>query len=232
MRSPLHSWYWLMLRDWLKRSSRLGQHEVSTEVMGAKWCTSPQGQRTEPLAVASRIRKAGRQAFRCLDPNGDGVLTVEEVFHAFPLVARHRARIWLLCLHKWTEMALERSTFRRWLQYILLKGEFLAAAMDQNRISGLPILWEALSAFDKDRGGTISNDEIGNKRSTLCKSPMADRKPAWDRELEGQLVEVAESCALAIQRELEKTGNSGDLDFEQFVYLMKTRLTSADALNT
>ena len=57
----------------------------------------------------------------------------------------------------------------------------------------------------------------------------------------------AESCAVAIQRELEQTGrsfsgavpvtavwplvpiggNSGDLDFEQFVYLMKTRPTSA-----
>lgn len=88
--------------------------------------------------------------------------------------------------------------------------------------SSWPLPWirteSAFSAFDKDRGGTISNDEIGK----------------IVKELEGQLVsmEVAESCAQAIQRELEQTGNSGDLDFEQFVYLMKTRPTPVDLLNT
>lgn len=96
--------------------------------------------------------------------------------------------------------------------------EFLAAAMDQHRATCMPVLWEAFSAFDKDRGGTISGDEIGR----------------IVKEVEGQLVsmEVANSCAAQIQRELEQKGGADDLDFEQFVFLMKSRPTAADALNT
>mmetsp|Transcript_21578 Transcript_21578/g.45052 ORF Transcript_21578/g.45052 Transcript_21578/m.45052 type:complete len:83 (+) Transcript_21578:106-354(+) len=75
--------------------------------------------------------------------------------------------------------------------------EFLAAAMDQSRSS--------IQCLRQDCGGTISNDDMDDESTRVVK------------ELEGQLVsmEVAESCELAIQRELEQTGNSDDLDFEQ-----------------
>lgn len=167
----------------------------------------------EQLPRDSKTEQAVEKAFRCLDRNGDGVLTVEEVVKGL------KKHLDVKTVKDEKDLAaLFAQVDRDGSGTINVQEEFLAAAMDQNRISGLPILWEAFSAFDKDRGGTISNDEIGK----------------IVKELEGQLVsmEVAESCALAIQRELEQTGNSGDLDFEQFVYLMKTRPTSADALNT
>lgn len=72
--------------------------------------------------------------------------------------------------------------------------------MDQSRSSGAGI-----QCLRQDCGGTISNDDMDDESTRVVK------------ELEGQLVsmEVAESCELAIQRELEQTGNSDDLDFEQ-----------------
>lgn len=166
----------------------------------------------EQLPRDSKTEQAVEKAFRCLDRNGDGVLTVEEVVKGL------KKQLDVKSAKDEKDLTALFAQVDRDGSGTINVQEFLAAAMDQNRISGLPILWEAFSAFDKDRGGTISNDEIGK----------------IVKELEGQLVsmEVAESCAQAIQGELEKTGNSGDLDFEQFVYLMKTRPTSADALNT
>ncbi|CAJ1406442.1 unnamed protein product, partial [Effrenium voratum] len=163
----------------------------------------------EQLPRDSKTEQAVEKAFRCLDRNGDGVLTVEEVVKG---LKKH------LEVKDTKELESLFAQVDRDGSGTINVQEFLAAAMDQNRISGLPILWEAFSAFDKDRGGTISNDEIGK----------------IVKEVEGQLVsmEVAESCAFAIQKELEQTGNSGDLDFEQFVYLMKTRPSSTDAANT
>ncbi|OLQ13067.1 Calcium-dependent protein kinase 24 [Symbiodinium microadriaticum] len=130
---------------------------------------------SKAFSTACSVLLSLAKAFRCLDRNGDGVLTVEEV----------------------------------------VKG--LKKNLDVKDEKDLAALF-AFSAFDKDRGGTISGDEIGR----------------IVKEVEGQLVsmEVANSCAAQIQRELEQKGGADDLDFEQFVFLMKSRPTAADALNT
>jgi len=163
----------------------------------------------EQVPRDSKTEQAVEKAFRCLDRNGDGVLTVEEVVKG---------------LKKNLDVKDEKDLAALFAQVdrdgsgTINVQEFLAAAMDQHRATCMPVLWEAFSAFDKDRGGTISGDEIGR----------------IVKEVEGQLVsmEVANSCAAQIQRELEQKGGADDLDFEQFVFLMKSRPTAADALNT
>jgi len=163
----------------------------------------------EQVPRDSKTEQAVEKAFRCLDRNGDGVLTVEEVVKG---------------LKKNLDIKDEKELSALFAQVdrdgsgTINVQEFLAAAMDQYRATCMPVLWEAFSAFDKDRGGTISGDEIGR----------------IVKEVEGQLVsmEVAESCAMQIQKELERTGGADDLDFEEFVFLMKSKPTAADALNT
>jgi len=162
----------------------------------------------EQLPRDGKTEQVIEQAFRCLDRNGDGVLTVEEVTKGLKkhleLDSKNRDLEWLFA-------QIDRDG-----SGTINVQEFMSASMDQKRSTSLPVLWEAFSAFDKDRSGHITYDEIGR----------------IVKEVEGQLVsmEQADSCSAEIVRELEVAGSGGGLHFEHFVALMMP--VGQDVLNT
>jgi len=138
-------------------------------------------------------------AYRCLDRNGDGILSVEEVIKG---LKKH--------LHKASDDRELEDLFAqidRDGSGTLNVQEFVCASMPPSRSTSLPVLWEAFNAFDKDRSGHVTFDEI-------------DRIV---REIEGALVggELVISVCQSIRRELEVVGSHGGIDFDQFVYIMK-----------
>jgi len=165
--------------------------------------------------IAEQLPRDGKtadtveQAFRCLDRNGDGVLTVEEII-------------------KGLKKHLNLSDGDRALEGLFAKidrdnsgtlnvQEFISASMDQKRSTSLPVLWEAFNAFDKDRSGHITFDEI----ERIVK------------ELEGALLgkDQADSLAEEIRRELEAVSTNGSIDFDQFVYTMlNSKPNATDAM--
>jgi hypothetical protein len=95
--------------------------------------------------------------------------------------------------------------------------EFIYVALDQQKSCSLPVLWDAFNAFDRDRGGTITFDEIDK----------------IVKDLEGVRLgqETADGLANEIRRELEEVGTNGCIDFDQFAYmLMNSKPNTADAV--
>lgn len=152
----------------------------------------------EQLPKDSKTEQVVEQAFRCLDKNGDGVLTVGEVIAG---LKKH-----LVLAEKNKELEWLFAQIDRDGSGTINVQEFLSASMDQKRSTSLPVLWDVFSAFDKDRSGHITFDEIGR----------------IVKEVEGQLVslEQADCISNKIVQELEHSGSGGGIDFDQFVYLM------------
>lgn len=137
-------------------------------------------------------------AFRCLDKNGDGILSVQEVVAG---------------LKKHLGKGVDDGELEHLFQHVdrdasgtLNVAEFVSASMPQGRSTSLPVLWEAFNAFDKDRSASVDFDEI-------------DRIV---REIEGSMISESQVCTICseIRIELEKTSSSGSIDFDQFVFLM------------
>jgi len=138
------------------------------------------------------------QAFRCLDRNGDGVLTVDEIIRG---------------LRKHLDLGSDDTELERLVAGIdrdnsgsVNMEEFISVALDQQKSCSLPVLWDAFNAFDRDRGGTITFDEIDK----------------IVKDLEGVRLgpATAEGLAIEIRRELEEVGTNGCIDFDQFVYML------------
>jgi calcium-dependent protein kinase len=153
----------------------------------------------EQLPTDSKTTETVEQAFRCLDKNGDGVLSVEEVVKG---------------LKKHLAMSSKEDELMRLFEQIDRDGsgtvnvyEFTSASMDQKRSTSLNVLWDVFNAFDKDRSGAISLDEI-------------DRQV---KEIEGALLsgEQVDTLSTAIRKELEDVSSNGtEIDFDTFVYIM------------
>jgi len=138
-------------------------------------------------------------AYRCLDRNGDGILSVEEVI-------------------KGLKKNLNKGSDDRELEDLFAQidrdgsgtlnvAEFVSASMPQSRSTSLAVLWEAFNAFDKDRSGHVSFDEIDK----------------IVREIEGSQLgaDLVASICEDIRQELETVGTDGGIDFDSFVYIMK-----------
>jgi len=138
-------------------------------------------------------------AYRCLDRNGDGLLSVEEVIKGLKKNLNKRS----------DDRELEDlfAQIDRDGSGTLNVAEFVSASMPQARSTSLPVLWEAFNAFDKDRSGHVSFDEI-------------DRIV---REIEGAQLgaELVSNICQDIRQELESVGTAGGIDFDNFVYVMK-----------
>jgi len=153
--------------------------------------------------IAEQLPSDGRQAetvekcFRCLDTDGDGVLSTNEVVRGLEkyLNLSEDERMELFAL-------IDRDG-----SGTLNVNEFISATMDQRRAKSLPVLWQAFNAFDKDQGGTISFDEIDN----------------IVMELEGALTskeQMRELCE-QIRHELSTVSHNETIDFDQFVYILQ-----------
>lgn len=136
------------------------------------------------------------QAFRCLDKNGDGVLSVSEIVTG---------------LQKHMDMSSDELS-RLFAQVdrdgsgTLNVQEFVSVTLDQQQLCSMPLLWQVFNAFDKDQGGLITHDEI----ESIVK------------EVEGVLLskEQVQSLTDEIRQELEMVAPKGCIDFDQFVYVL------------
>jgi len=152
--------------------------------------------------IAEYLPPEGKQAavvesaFRCLDGNGDGVLTVDEIIKGLKKHMDCSSQELSQLFH-----AVDRDG-----SGTLNVNEFICVTMDQRKTTSLPVLWQAFNAFDKDQGGAISFDEIDK----------------IVKEVEGALVgnEQVEKLSREIVQELEGVSTAGTIDFEQFVYIM------------
>lgn len=150
----------------------------------------------EQLPADGKQAVTVEQAFRCLDSNGDGVLSVQEVVKG---------------LERYLNLSQKEQEdlfglIDRDGSGTLNVNEFLSATIDQRRAKSLPVLWQAFNAFDKDQSGSVTFDEID----------------AIVMELEGALMgkeQLITQCQ-DIRTELAAVSDNGAIDFDQFVYLL------------
>mmetsp|Transcript_143238 Transcript_143238/g.260057 ORF Transcript_143238/g.260057 Transcript_143238/m.260057 type:complete len:592 (-) Transcript_143238:88-1863(-) len=151
----------------------------------------------EQLPTDGKQAETVESAYRCLDSDGDGILSVQELLKG---------------LEKFLNLSQEEqkelfAMIDRDGSGTLNVSEFISATMDQRRAKSLPVLWQAFNAFDKDQSGSVTFDEID----------------AIVMELEGALVgkeQLREQCR-DIRAELAAVSHDGTIDFDQFVYLLQ-----------
>jgi Ca2+-binding EF-hand superfamily protein len=176
--------------------------------------SEPEFKRFVLRLVAEQLPRDGplvgtvEQAFRVLDRNGDGILTVDEITRGLRKhldLGKHDAELEKLVA------GIDRDASGS-----VNMEEFIYVALDQRRSCTLPVLWDAFNAFDRDRGGTVTFDEI----DTVV------------RDLEGVRLGQATAASLAteIRRELEEVGTNGCIDFDQFVYMLGDKPNASDGV--
>jgi len=151
----------------------------------------------EQLPTDGKQAETVESAYRCLDSDGDGILSVQELLKG---------------LEKFLNLSQEEqkelfAMIDRDGSGTLNVSEFISATMDQRRAKSLPVLWQAFNAFDKDQGGSITFDEID----------------AIVMELEGALTskeQVKDMCA-QIRQELSMVSADETIDFDQFAYILQ-----------
>lgn len=159
--------------------------------------------------IAEMLPKDGAQvetiekAFRVLDKNGDGVLSVQELCDGFGKYPELKKNYDLQSLFK----QLDRDG-----SGTINVQEFVTATVNQRRSNSLPNLWQAFNAFDKDQSGSIAIEEIEN----------------IVRELEGGLLgkEQMDDLCKEIRSELQTVEKGEQIDFDQFVYIMSVETSS------
>mmetsp|Transcript_115314 Transcript_115314/g.222294 ORF Transcript_115314/g.222294 Transcript_115314/m.222294 type:complete len:610 (-) Transcript_115314:86-1915(-) len=151
----------------------------------------------EQLPADGKQAEAVEKAFRCLDKDGDGVISTEELLQGlekYLMLSKEEQEELFHCIDRDGSGTLNVN-------------EFISATMDQRRAKSAQMLWQAFNAFDKDRGGSIAFDEV----DTLV------------MELEGALSskdQVKELCE-HIRNELSHVSHNETIDFDQFVYILQ-----------
>jgi serine/threonine protein kinase len=151
----------------------------------------------EQLPADGKQTETVEDAFRCLDGNSDGVLSLEEVIKG---LRRY------LDINEADLQSMFKSIDRDGSGTLNVK-EFMVATMDERRALSLPILWQAFNAFDQDSSGQVSFDEI----ERLVK------------DIEGAAIGKARADRLCseIRSELAQVDpRASGIDFDQFVYVM------------
>merc|ERR1719359_413750 len=104
----------------------------------------------EQLPPDAKQAETVEDAFRCLDGNGDGVLSTEEL-------SKGLTRYLGVDEKELKDMfaAIDRDGSGK-----LNVTEFLAATMDQRQCLQVSVLWQAFNAFDQDQSSHVTFDEI------------------------------------------------------------------------
>jgi len=164
----------------------------------------------EQLPPDAKEAETVEDAFRCLDGNGDGVLSHSEITKG---LTRY--------------LNLDEAELEELFKQIDRDGsgtldvkEFLTATMDQRRCLSVPVLWQAFNAFDQDQSGHVTFDEIDQVVKEIEGSQLNREKlDVLCREIRGELEEVSHT-------EAKKAGQEKSLDFDQFAYLLMNETPS------
>jgi len=160
----------------------------------------------EQLPPDAKQAETVEDAFRCLDGNGDGVLSTEEL-------SKGLTRYLGVDEKELKDMfaAIDRDGSGK-----LNVTEFLAATMDQRQCLQVSVLWQAFNAFDQDQSSHVTFDEIDQVVKEIEGTQMGkERLDALCAEIRAELDQVTMA-----------KGQEKALDFDQFVYLMQNDVPS------
>eukprot|EP00747_Dinoflagellata_sp_TGD_P167402 gnl/TRDRNA2_/TRDRNA2_191781_c0_seq1.p1 gnl/TRDRNA2_/TRDRNA2_191781_c0~~gnl/TRDRNA2_/TRDRNA2_191781_c0_seq1.p1 ORF type:complete len:580 (+),score=126.01 gnl/TRDRNA2_/TRDRNA2_191781_c0_seq1:144-1883(+) len=140
------------------------------------------------------------EAFRCLDKNGDGVLTVDEVVRGLSKYPEMKA----------DDLEVIFQAIDRDNSGSVNIQELISATIPETETTNLQTLWNAFNAFDDDKSGHISLSEIEK----------------IVREIEGSLLAKDQVDVLVeqVHKELVDVATNDELDFDQFLTLMNPKL--------
>merc|ERR1719456_972718 len=156
---------------------------------------------SEQLPPDSKQVEAVEDAFRCLDSNGDAVLSIAELTKGLQRFLNSSEE----------ELQQMFAAIDRDGSGTLNVAEFVAATMDQRRCLSVPVLWQAFNAFDQDQSGHVTFDEIEKVVKEVEGTQLGrERVDVLCAEIRADLEQVA------VGKNAEKS-----LDFDQFVYIMQ-----------
>eukprot|EP00427_Karlodinium_veneficum_P054161 CAMPEP_0169415914 /NCGR_PEP_ID=MMETSP1017-20121227/62832_1 /TAXON_ID=342587 /ORGANISM="Karlodinium micrum, Strain CCMP2283" /LENGTH=613 /DNA_ID=CAMNT_0009523805 /DNA_START=1 /DNA_END=1843 /DNA_ORIENTATION=- len=162
----------------------------------------------QQLPAESREITSIERAFRYFDRNGDGVLGVDEIIAGIKKLD--------ILDEKETEDFKDQLALldRDGSQTVNLQ-EFVAGSLNAKRALSNTNLWHAFNAFDRDRNGNVSINEVEE----------------IVRKVEAGLLakDQVDGIVRRTRRELESSLNSNEMDFSQFVYIMSTPSGKPDA---
>jgi len=149
-----------------------------------------------------------KEMFLSLDKDGDGTLTVEEVTDGLHAAGWKKIPESLLLSMK--EMDTDGSGS---IDYT----EFLAATMSRKHFFKEELSWAAFRVFDVDGNGKITKDELAQAFSGNQVNTMADAIGLDKTEIE------------KIIQDVDQDGD-GQIDFEEFMVMMRTRVKEDDSV--
>jgi len=156
---------------------------------------------SEQLPPDSKQVETVEDAFRCLDSNGDAVLSVPELTKGLKRYINSNEN----------ELNQMFAAIDRDGSGTLNVQEFVAATMDQRRCLSVECLWQAFNAFDGDQSGHVTFDEIEKVVKEVEGNQLGrDRVDALCSEIRDDLEHVT------VGKNMDKS-----LDFDQFVYIMQ-----------
>jgi len=147
-----------------------------------------------------------RKTFEQLDENGDGQLSLQEMKEGL-------SKSGLKDIPSDLQVILEEVDTDRngWINYT----EFLAVCMNQHEFTQEDYLWPAFRVFDRNGDGKISKKEL----EQVLMNPDID-------SIAGIATDIDEILANA------DTNNDGEIDFEEFVAMMRTDKDKGPTDNT
>eukprot|EP00439_Symbiodinium_sp_Y106_P053045 s2351_g7.t1 len=135
-----------------------------------------------------------RQVFECLDRDGNGHMTMEELRGAFAEVG--------VTLPGGLSLCGVGTDGNDTIEYT----EFLAAALDKKKVLKEDVVWEAFKIFDADGSGTVTKAE-------LCKLLSSGRTSDKTKQ-------EKESKAIEVFLDNYDTSGDGVVDFDEFMGML------------
>merc|ERR1712060_215325 len=177
--------------DWVKLHAPRSKGVQLKEAVGTRLLEYKVKNGLEKAAlevVASHLQvdqvKDLRQAFESLDENGNGKLTLKEIYEGL-----NRAGMEVSKNDVKEMFAMADADNSGMLDYT----EFLAATIDRKRLLTEEVLWTAFNVFDLDGDGVITTSEVasilekGNISTKMSAQALLEMISKFDKDGDGQL---------------------------------------------